>query len=264
MKELAKHLKVVPTHDGSLSIHNSIYDEATHSVHGAMEETLLHYVAGTQVIEKLNLLGEIHILEIGFATGLGLKATIEEVHKNEITRPVNYYAVELDLPTIHWGLDNTIVFNKVLREYAQLDKDKLNIKINNFTITVLIGDARRTLPKLYNENPSIKFDCIYQDAFSPKRNPQLWSIEWFKMLRCFANNDCIMSTYSASSSIRKAMIEANWSLYNGVKFGHKRASTRATINKETAPEILDQLSRSPAQPWQEEDLELRGILHAIK
>ena len=78
------------------------------------------------------------------------------------------------------------------------------LKNENFHLIILIGDARVSLPKFKNDH-DIKFDCIYQDAFSPKRNAILWTSEWFKLLKSISNQDCIMSTYSASSSIRKSM-----------------------------------------------------------
>lgn len=55
----------------------------------------------------------------------------------------------------------------------------------------------------------------------------------------------ILSTYSASSSIRKSLTEAGWILKRGDKFGPKRSSTRAYLRGETDPEILLHLERSP-------------------
>jgi tRNA U34 5-methylaminomethyl-2-thiouridine-forming methyltransferase MnmC len=91
---------------------------------------------------------------------------------------------------------------------------------------------------------SYRFHAIYQDAFSPKKNPTLWTKEWFSFLRSISTEDVILSTYSASTSIRKSLHEAGWKIQQGEKFGRKRTSTRATLNGETSAEILLQLERS--------------------
>ncbi|MRJ06039.1 MAG: hypothetical protein C6I01_00755, partial [Epsilonproteobacteria bacterium] len=41
-----------------------------------------------------------------------------------------------------------------------------------------MGDAREIIQKA----PSHFFDVCYQDPFSPKVNPELWTIEFFQTL----------------------------------------------------------------------------------
>ena len=62
-----------------------------------------------------------------------------------------------------------------------------------------------------------------------------------------------MSTYSASSSVRKAMLKAGWQISNHSAFGRKRTFTIANPTGETAQEILDHLERSPALPYRDKD-----------
>src|SRR5690606_27427663 len=109
-------------------------------------------------------------------------------------------------------------------------------------LKILIGDARITLPH-YIKKHSLKVHAIYQDAFSPKRNPDLWTVEWFTLLKEISHQDVIMSTYSSSSAIRKSMAEAGFTLYPGEKFGPKRSSTRARLKGEMDPETLLHLQR---------------------
>src|SRR5690606_29124540 len=91
-------------------------------------------------------------------------------------------------------------------------------------VIVLIGDARTTLPQ-----QSWRFHAIYQDPFSPKKNPSLWTQEWFELLRQCSDDDCIMATYSASVGVRKAMLEAGWHPESLPGFGPKRERTLARL-----------------------------------
>ena len=111
----------------------------------------------------------------------------------------------------------------------------------NIELYILVGDARKRIHDL-----NVKVDAIYQDAFSPRRNADLWTKEWFEDLKAKSKPQVRLSTYSASSSIRKAMLAAGWSLKSGSKFGPKRTSTRADLSGESDSEILERLERSPA------------------
>ena len=106
---------------------------------------------------------------------------------------------------------------------------------------------------LEKENPN--WDAIYQDAFSVKKNPTLWTQEWFELIRKSSAPDALMSTYASGESIRKAMIEAGWKLSNGPGFGKKRSSTRASLQGETDPEILQQLKFSPIPGIRDDNIE---------
>jgi tRNA U34 5-methylaminomethyl-2-thiouridine-forming methyltransferase MnmC len=230
--------KLLTSEDGSPTLYSERFGEACHSTHGARAETLLHYIEGCRIRERAQAAREFRILEVGFGTGLGLLCTREALEGLPVR--VHFVSLEIDPALVEWFFSN----------HPQLKDDP------KFTTEVLVGDARRVLPEWLSQ-PPLRFDAIYQDAFSPKRNPDLWTREWFELLRTHAAPDCIMSTYSSSSSIRKSMLEAGWKLYAGEKFGPKRSSTRARISGDTDPEILLQLSRSPARALRDADF-LKG------
>lgn len=224
--------KVIETEDGSSTVYSPLYDESCHSTFGAIAETKLHYIEGCKIAKRERPV----ILEVGFGTGLGFIET-----SRSKTDYFTFISLEIDSNMIEIAKNN----------YQELKGLKLSnsvytLKTKNFELIILLGDARFTLSKFINEN-SYQINCIYQDAFSPKRNSTLWTYEWFKLLKDNSHEDCIMSTYSSSSSIRKSMIAAGWLLYPGESFGPKRASTRARLSGETHQDIIDKLDRSPVE-----------------
>lgn len=226
-----KDYKVIKTEDGSRTIYSPLYDEACHSTTGAASETQLHYIDGCEVLERDNPT----ILEVGFGTGLGFIETSKYVKGF-----FHFISLEIDKQMIEIAKEQYPILKNLKNE-----GEVLSLSTNAFKLDILVGDARLTLEN-YTKSNKLAFNCIYQDAFSPKRNAILWTTEWFKLLYNNSSEDCIMSTYSSSSSIRKSMLAAGWSLYEGVRFGPKRSSTRAKKSGDTSKEILEKLERSPA------------------
>jgi tRNA U34 5-methylaminomethyl-2-thiouridine-forming methyltransferase MnmC len=226
---------LVKTEDGSFTLFSEAFQEACHSTAGAKAETLLHYVEGCKIFEKSNLHNPLVILEVGFGLGIGFKTTLEVLEKKHF----HFISLELDKNLLEWFRIN----NPDLK--LDWKNNILETRNQDYVLTIIQGDARQTLPS-YLKNHSVKWHAIYQDAFSPKRNPTLWTKEWFSLLRDHSAQDVILSTYSASSSIRKGLYETGWGVHKGEKFGLKRTSTRATLSDPIDPEIFLQLERSPA------------------
>jgi tRNA U34 5-methylaminomethyl-2-thiouridine-forming methyltransferase MnmC len=234
MREIPPGYRPIETEDGSITFFSESFQEACHSTTGAKSETVLHYIEGCQITEKAQR-EKLSILEVGFGLGVGLITTWEKTR--ELPARVHFVSLEIDPQLVNWFLE----------EY----KDHPALTDSRFTFEILIGDARTTVPE-YVKKKTPAWDAIYQDAFSPKRNPVLWTKEWFTLLRESSAQDVILSTYSASSSIRKSLVEAGWKLYPGEKFGPKRSSTRARLTGESDPEIMLSLERSPVKALSDE------------
>lgn len=231
----------VPTEDGSQTLFSEAFQEACHSTSGAREETLLHYIKGCQVEAKIQKQESLSILEVGFGLGIGFLTTYEILSSQN--KPWNFLSLEIDRDLLEWFRQENL--EHPLLKHLQWQDNLLIAKNEQIELTIICGDARIELPKYLSTHPAL-WDCIYQDAFSPKKNPALWSVEWFELLKKFSRNDVMLSTYSASTSIRKSLQAAGWHLFKGEKFGPKKTSTRAGLNGPSDPDILLHLERSPA------------------
>lgn len=251
VKTVLKHYRSVQTEDGSLTLFSEAYQEACHSPSGAKTETSLHYIQGCKVLEKASLKKSLTILEVGFGTGLGFLMTYNSL--NNFGFPILFISLEIDQNLVDWFFSQESNAAFTIDRKTCSDHVLIEGSIGNFSFCIVIGNARIALPS-YILNHSVKWDAIYQDAFSPKKNPALWTQEWFKTLKDSSADDVILSTYSASNSIRKSMVAAGWKLYRGDSFGAKRTSTRASLSGETDQEISQQLSFSPAKALIDADL----------
>jgi tRNA U34 5-methylaminomethyl-2-thiouridine-forming methyltransferase MnmC len=236
--------QVLPTEDGTFTLYSEAFQEACHSTAGAKNETILHYIEGCKIIEKSKIHSPLIILEVGLGLGIGLKTTLEKIG-SEIS--CHFISLELDRNLLEWFKEQNPSLN------LHWENNLLIGRSGQTKITIIQGNARIELPR-YLENLPTKFHAIYQDAFSPKRNPVLWTKEWFSLLKTYSHPDVILSTYSASSSIRKSLHETGWGVQKGEKFGPKRTSTRAVLNLATDEEILGLLDRSPVKALSDEEV----------
>ncbi|NPA88969.1 MAG: hypothetical protein GXO13_02040, partial [Epsilonproteobacteria bacterium] len=173
-------LELTPTSDGSFTARHPIYDQCYHSREGAITESYYkHFLPAFQWWKFKN--GDNHpshlkILDICF--GLGYNIWVTLLHRPPQTR----------LHIVSPELDREVV--EQIREFPyppQLEPIKpiileisknLGYKDKFVEIEVKIGDAREIVQKV----PSHFFDVCYQDPFSPKVNPELWTIEFFQTL----------------------------------------------------------------------------------
>ena len=219
--------QLVTTDDGSQTLFSELFNEACHSTAGARAETRFHYIEGCRLSETLEIFDEIHILEVGFGTGIGWLETLEFL-KTYPHKKLKFISLEMDEGLLEWSVP----------EAKKISDHTYQLVDMNCELQVLIGDARHTIKSL----PTEFFHAIYQDAFSPKRNPTLWTHQWFTDLKRIAHESCTLATYSASVSIRKSLMKAGWSVYEGPAFAQKRSSTRANLSGLMNEDFLSKLN----------------------
>ena len=240
---------VKKTDDGSDSLYCHTYGEATHSDAGAIAETVHHYIDPCKINERSKKINQLTILEMGFGIGHGFDQTLKAMSNNSYLRFVSF---EKNKEFINYA-KSLFPYLEKLEESSYSTIPSFTLKTETFELDIVFGDARENLQTISAIELEHKFQSIYQDPFSPKRNPRLWTLEWFKDLYKVASDDCIMSTYSASSSVRKAMVASNWKVRSERAFGHKKSFTIAMVNGESDPDILQHLDRSPANYYLDSD-----------
>jgi tRNA U34 5-methylaminomethyl-2-thiouridine-forming methyltransferase MnmC len=231
------------TDDGTMTLHSAYFDEACHSTSGALKETIHNYVLGTKVPQRLER-GPLCVFEVGFATGLGLKATLLNAsydhHKN-----LTFVSSELDGLLCQHFLE-ALKSDEIIESFHTTDFGFQGRSIHGATIYILIGDVRETLPLWRKNSLFLKFKAIYQDPFSPKKNPSLWTKEWFSELKAASESEVILGTYSSTKAVWKSMIAAGWKVTEVPGYGKKRLSTRAMLEGESSKNVIEWCKRSPA------------------
>lgn len=233
---------LLKTQDGSFSLYNDIYGDFYHSTKdGAILETLYKHIIPTfgLVCENLDSAlyfaidsAPIKVLDICF--GLGYNALFTLAFAKRLNIAVSIHSVELHL------LENLrdFCYPKILFRYLPVREilDALFSRgaweCGNLYISLHKGDARDYLVHLVRQNRS--FDIIYQDAFSPSKNAELWDETHFQNLFALLKNNGAISTYSSAKKVRKICQSVGFQVYN-MKWGNLKNGTILRKNSVIAP-----------------------------
>lgn len=253
--------KIIQTDDQTKTVYSEYFDEACHSLSGALDETLYNYINGCHIKQFLESNLECVVLDVGFGLGMGLKALSLELDKYPSYKDkITYFSIELDEDFFLWAMKELFSHLNIQKisvnslTYYQFKTDG----IHPIEAIVFIGDGRKTLVDAHHLKLIPPINAIFQDAFSPKKNPALWTVQWFTFLREISSITVNLSTYSSSISIRKSMIAAGWSISNHKGFAQKKTMTKANLRDETSTEIMAELSRSPALELSDNSVKIKG------
>ena len=213
------------TADGSLTDKDNVFNETMHSDAGAYEEAVIKYVQACNVFSSTK--NSVTILDVGFGIGYNFCAVVDEwmkrgkTHKISIISLEKDRAISLQLGSICFGDERDICYDLVKQAFLNGSMEK-----ENLSIEVLFGDARQSVKML--EGRGLLFDVVFQDAFSPGKNPELWTLDYFRIIRKLMSDGGIISTYSSAPQIRRALIESGFNIAKAPSTGKKREGTIAS------------------------------------
>ena len=210
------------TEDGSLTLYNPEYEEYYHSKSGAIEESFEKFVKPCK-IDELAKKGHIKILDIGFGLGYNAIAAIDTAVKANNNCEIEIISLEKNflsnLPKLkpklnHYRIIEKLEFDPITKSYLYEDK--------NIHFRLKIGDAVKII-KTIND----KFDAVFLDPFSPSKNPELWTTEFFTEIKQRMKSEAILATYSYAKSVRNNLTKAGFEVKDGPIVGRRSPSTIA-------------------------------------
>ena len=196
--------KLKLTEDGSHTLFVPEIDECYHSTHGAIQESRHIFIeAGLKQCQKK----EIGILEIGFGTGLNAFLTLLEAERSK--KQVHYTSLELYPVAVETAL--LLNYPEELAPGKRQDFEKMHASEWNVEIPVT---SYFNLTKVETDFTKFMFkdifDVVYFDAFSPEKQPEMWSEELFENIYLHCNPGAVLTTYCAKGIVRRAMQAAGF------------------------------------------------------
>ncbi len=197
--------KIVKTADGSTTIQITDWNEQYHSMHGAVQEArhVFLKMGFDYAFAKAGEPDELHILEIGFGTGLNALLTL--IHAEKFPVKLKYEGVE--------------AYPVSAGEVAQLnyleaiDGESFRSEFESMH-TSSWGEFSEINPQFQLKKRQQKFeeiadvnqhDLIYFDAFGARVQPELWEESIFQKMFDALNPVGVLVTYAAKGSVRRAM-----------------------------------------------------------
>ncbi|HYC40505.1 MAG TPA: tRNA (5-methylaminomethyl-2-thiouridine)(34)-methyltransferase MnmD [Chitinophagaceae bacterium] len=198
--------KIVITGDGSHTVEVPELGVSYHSRHGAIAESIHVFIrAGLAAIAGRR---PVHIMEIGFGTGLNALLTLIESEKTGLE--IHYTAIE----PFPLGEDEVRQLNycaqlgrpelqPVFDELHRCEWEKTHRMNPGFGFTKIKST-------LQDYSATSRFDLVYYDAFAPSAQPELWTQEIFEKLYTWMSPGGILVTYCSKGSVRRAMQAAGF------------------------------------------------------
>jgi tRNA U34 5-methylaminomethyl-2-thiouridine-forming methyltransferase MnmC len=231
----------VLTDDGSFTLKHPDYDEEFHSRAGARRETFELYMlaSGYQARLQAPERDEIGILDIGLGLGYNALMTIDLWIQGPGTAGLSLLSLEHTEDLIDALISADTAWKDgwsgEWKTWSQaLRKSNINPSLNLWTASfthpltaqilcwrVLLGDARDA------DFHGQTFDFVWQDAFSHKKNPELWTPTWFAKVLAASKDKVSLVTYSVARSVRDNLELAGWSQERFAAGGTKKQWLRA-------------------------------------
>ena len=192
-----------PTADGSRTLYSETIGEHYHSFFGAVAESEHVYIdKGFRSCVKPHL----DILEVGLGTGLNALLTLAEAQQKGSI--VNYTALE------PFPLELDIV--RALQHPEAIGRPDLIEPLEAMmsahmeqVLSLTPGFTFQKSAKRIQEMDAVKaFDLVYFDAFAPKVQPEMWTVEVFNVLHRAMKPGALLVTYCAKGDVRRAMRDA--------------------------------------------------------
>lgn len=195
-------MKLVTTADGSKTLFSKEYKQTFHSDKGALAEAKHVFLQTSGIAQRLRDGQASRVLEVGFGTGFNFFLTADLALQHNTS--LDYVALEqnlLDSQTIASLAYSEYLVNKNLLtsflEYRQNIRGLFEFE--GLRLELKLGNA------LNQRLPANYFDAIYQDAFSPDENSELWTSEFLAKLQKSLKPGGKLTTYSVKGEIRRKL-----------------------------------------------------------
>lgn len=198
------------TADGSHTLYSARYRQSFHSEHGALSEARHVFLQASGVLEKLEAAQAAQVLEVGFGTGLNFFVSADAAQQQGA--PLGYSALERELPPAAvvraLGYDRCLHAPAIFEHYLDWRARHGDVvaqgsyrlePLPGVRLELLIGEATE------QALPAGAFDAVYQDAFSPDANPELWQEAFLEKLYHTLKAGGTLSTYSVKGEVRRCL-----------------------------------------------------------
>ena len=215
-------MKLRETKDGSKTLHEQNLDVFYHSVHGALSETR-HVYGEMGLLPALERCpkGLLHVLEVGFGTGLNVLDVWSRAKKAE--RHVVIHSLEPS--PLSWEEVSSL-------DYAALTDVPEEIWRTMHEVGAW-QDEWMTFERIETglfemDQVEQTYDLVMFDAFAPAAQPELWTTPAMDRMRLALKLGGQLVTYCAKGEVRRAMEEAGFLVRRIPGPPGKREMVRAT------------------------------------
>jgi hypothetical protein len=192
------------TADGSFSLFSTAFREGFHSADGAVEEARRKFVEPADLAR----FPPGHVLwVVDVCVGLGTNTAVLLERALALGLRLRWFGLEIDPRPLDLALAEPAFLDRCgaasLEALRQL-RDTGRWRTAAGEGEWFLGDARERLGRL-PPSTSGRCDLVLLDAFSPRRCPQLWTLEFLSGLASLLNPQGRLLTYCSAAAVRRSL-----------------------------------------------------------
>jgi queuine tRNA-ribosyltransferase len=223
--------EVVRTRGGALAMRSLDAGEVMHPGVGPLIEAQRLYVEQSRLAERLRAgpTATLVVFDVGLGAGSNAVAAwaVSESLAGTSAVRLELVSFERDLGALQVALAHEVAFGltgdagvaaRALLADGRHDSARTSWRlVRGDVLEALAGESARA-------------DLIFWDPFSPRANPALWTVAAFAAARRAAGPRATLFTYSASTTVRVAMLLGGWAVGIGDGIGEKGQTTSAAVD----------------------------------
>jgi tRNA U34 5-methylaminomethyl-2-thiouridine-forming methyltransferase MnmC len=190
--------------DGSFSLWSEAFGEGFHSGRGALREARETFLTPSQ-LERFPPGERLRVVEVCVGTGSNLALLLEACAS--LGLGLEWWGLELDPLPLRLALAAS-TFRRPWQPSTLRVLERLlargHWRNGSGSGRLLWGDARQTLPLLLREWRG-QVDLLWHDAFSPRRCPQLWTVEVLGAAAALLAPEGRWISYSSAAAVRETL-----------------------------------------------------------
>jgi tRNA U34 5-methylaminomethyl-2-thiouridine-forming methyltransferase MnmC len=236
--------------NGAHSLHSLEFGETFHPVIGPVAEAEALYVNQLRLRERLqNHVGEFVIWDVGLGAAANALTVLRATR--DLTTPVRLVSFDYTTEPVEFALQHAAAlgyfdgYETQTRTLLEKHSVQFTDGARELNWQFHLGDFPTLLANSQLSTPNSQFSpaphAILFDAFSPAKNPAMWTLPLFTQL--FATLDpqrpCALPTYSRSTIMRVTLLLAGFYVGVGHATGEKEETTIAANSLSLLAEPLD-------------------------
>ena len=248
------------TEDGSYTFYSEEFQEAFHSSFGAKQEAEVRYIEPCSIKQLAVTQSVIRLLDICYGLGYNSAAALEAIWSVNPECRVELIALEISADVPRQAIAHNLLAqwqSPVPQLLTELGNKSL-VREKFLTAELILGDARQTISRVIERG--WQANAIFLDPFSPRKCPQLWTVEFIALVaRCLVPKGKL-ATYSCSAAVRTALLTANLRITSITGAGRKSPGTLAAFEYKSLPLLTqreeEHLLTRAAIPYRDRNLNL--------
>jgi tRNA U34 5-methylaminomethyl-2-thiouridine-forming methyltransferase MnmC len=237
--------KIVQLVNGTYSVHSLCHRETFHPVIGPVAEAEALYVNQLRLPARLRAeAGEFVIWDVGLGAAANALTVVRAMH--QIHGALRLVSFDNTIEPLQFALQHAELLGYLegYRTHLEqlIDGQRVSFTETGLSVewqlclgdfpSLLVGSEAQRLPKPH---------AIMFDAFSPAKNPAMWTQPLFAHLYRLLdpNRPCALPTYSRSTMLRVSLLLAGFFVGSGHATGEKEETTIAANTLDLISEPLD-------------------------